>query len=724
MPDDAELLTEHVAGVLARHGIEADVAVLETVVDMLVADGARPGRPPAAGTILATHQVAAPRARDAVARRAWLRDTLGAPGPDRPDPPATASHPSSGPPILSVDASVAPVPGRAPVAFEVVLGPAPGLAEAWAGMDAGAVRSSAAGFVAGAWPGACRAVEAVAEGFAARASAHAASLGDGGDSFLDALHRSASAALAGFRPFRSSAAEALARILAETLERTVADHAGNVAADGFRARAGYHDYPALFPLARSMRRRLTLLLGPTNSGKTHRALAIATAAPSARVLSPLRLLALEHYEALRSAGMPSGMVTGEEAISVEGASHVAHTIETAPLHRRVAVAVVDEVQMLADPERGWAWTQAIVGMPAEHLVMTGSPDAEPLVAMVASWLGEPLEVVRLERLSPLRAIPEPVPMSDVGRGDALVAFARRDVHALREAVVGMGLTVATVYGALSPEVRRAEARRFREGEADVLVATDAIGMGLNIGPLRRVILTSASKYDGERQRRLHDHEVRQVAGRAGRYGMQDAGYAGVAEGLDPEVVAGPLRRAPKPIDRRRLLVRPSVEAVRLGVEAFGVDRLSPVLDRLVPLLVRDSDLLELSSLDDMLDAASLLDKVDLDAETAFHYAVSPLDRRQPPARAQFRRWAGEHAAGRAVPAPAPRGDDLESLESASRSLTLYLWLGRRFPETYPDAAGALAARAVADAAVETLLVETSGARVPRQGGRKRGRKAA
>ena len=140
-----------------------------------------------------------------------------------------------------------------------------------------------------------------------------------------------------------------------------------------------------------------------------------------------------------------------------------------------------------------------------------------------------------------------MPLEKVAPGDAVVAFSRRAVHENREVLVAAGHRVATIYGALSPEVRRAEAARFRTGEADVLVTTDAIGMGLNLGPLQRVVFSAVRKYDGVGERALTNSEIRQIAGRAGRYGHQEVGYVAACEETverlanDPRYFARPER---------------------------------------------------------------------------------------------------------------------------------------------------------------------------------------
>ncbi|HEY0521982.1 MAG TPA: hypothetical protein VGD08_01240, partial [Stellaceae bacterium] len=231
------------------------------------------------------------------------------------------------------------------------------------------------------------------------------------------------------------------------------------------AASGLREYLDAFPAARAMERRFIAYLGPTNSGKTHAAMTRLAAAATGRYLAPLRLLALEGYETLQERGVAVSLVTGEERLIDPAATHVASTVEMADFRTPIDCAVIDEVQLLQDEDRGWAWTVAVLGVPAREIVLCGSVDALPLIRRLAELSGSPLEVHRLERKNPLTVIPRPVRLGELQDGDAVIAFSRREVMQLRELILRGGRRVATVYGALTPEVRRAEARRFREGEA-------------------------------------------------------------------------------------------------------------------------------------------------------------------------------------------------------------------------------------------------------------------
>lgn len=278
-----------------------------------------------------------------------------------------------------------------------------------------------------------------------------------------------------------------------------------------------------YPLARTMHRHFVLHVGPTNSGKTHDALQALMAAQSGAYLGPLRLLAYEQFDRMNREGCPCSLLTGEERQEVPGARHVSSTVEMANFHSPIRVAVIDEAQMLSDANRGMHWTAAILGIPADEVHVCCAPHAERVVCELVALCDDELEVVRHERLVPLRLDRGGFRMvTGIRPGDALIVFSRRSVHLVAGDVMAAGLRPSLVYGALPYEVRHEEARRFDAGETDVVVATDAIGMGMNL-PIRRVVFVEQEKFDGHAVRRLRPEEVQQIAGRAGRFGRYDVG---------------------------------------------------------------------------------------------------------------------------------------------------------------------------------------------------------
>lgn len=273
-----------------------------------------------------------------------------------------------------------------------------------------------------------------------------------------------------------------------------------------------------FPLARGMRRRVVYHAGPTNSGKTHDALQRLAGAESGVYSGPLRLLAMEVFERLNAAGAYCSLRTGQEKTLVPFARHESVTAEMLRLDRVVDVAVVDEVQLMGDAERGWAWTRAVCGLPAAELHLCGDPSALPRVREICEATGDELTVVEHTRHTPLALEPGSLEgdLRRVQKGDAVVTFSRRDIFDTKALIEAhTGLKCAVVYGNLPPEMRSQQARLFNEpeGGADVLVASDAIGMGLNLN-IRRVVFLTASKYNAAARKvreracmREHEHAM-------------------------------------------------------------------------------------------------------------------------------------------------------------------------------------------------------------------------
>ncbi|RUS23097.1 LOW QUALITY PROTEIN: hypothetical protein BC937DRAFT_92399 [Endogone sp. FLAS-F59071] len=280
-----------------------------------------------------------------------------------------------------------------------------------------------------------------------------------------------------------------------------------------------------FPEARKVQRKIHLHVGPTNSGKTHAALTRLASASAGIYCGPLRLLAHEIYERMNARGIPCNLLTGEQRIEVSPTAPLtSSTVEMAKLNCDLDVAVVDEIQMIADRARGWAWTQALLGLRAQELHLCGEPSAVPLVMNIALTLGEEVEVHKYQRLTPLVLADSSLggTFENVRRGDCMVTFSRRDIFAAKKRVEQTtGLKCAVVYGNLPPETRALQAKLFNNPESgfDVLVASDAIGMGLNLN-IKRIVFETIDKYDGKNFRRIAPPQLRQIAGRAGRFGTQ------------------------------------------------------------------------------------------------------------------------------------------------------------------------------------------------------------
>lgn len=309
-------------------------------------------------------------------------------------------------------------------------------------------------------------------------------------------------------------------------------------------------YKEWFPEARSHKRKFYLHIGPTNSGKTHDALEALKKASAGVYLAPLRLLALEVGEDFRDEGIPCNIITGEDRNVQRGARITASTVEMMNPNKSYDIAVIDEAQMVGDLDRGGGWTSAILGVDADEIHVCLAPEGLVIVKKLIKSCFDEFTVIKHERKTTLAVQPHMVDLDKneldkeygpddgkgrktktmgVRRGDAIVCFSRAKVLQTAASLESMGIKTSIVYGALPWAVRRNEARKFREHETDVVVATDAIGMGLNL-PIHRVVFSEISKFDGEEIRQLTVGEIKQIAGRAGRMGLYDEGYVTVATG--------------------------------------------------------------------------------------------------------------------------------------------------------------------------------------------------
>ena len=481
-----------------------------------------------------------------------------------------------------------------------------------------------------------------------------------------------------------------------------------------------------YPAARAMRRQIHLHVGPTNSGKTYAAIQRLKAADSGVYCSPLRLLAWEVAEGLNNApdGVPCNLVTGQEKRASPGARHVACTVEMADVRRPRDVGVIDEAHLLGDPNRGYAFTRAIMGLPVRELHLCGDPAMVPLVETVAAELGDELVVNRYERLQKLAVLNKPLRrIKDVASGDCLVAFSRRAVHQLKKDVELMaGKRACVIYGSLPPEARARQAELFNDRERsgyDVLIASDAIGMGLNLS-IRRVIFTTMRKFDGENLRLLEPPEVKQIAGRAGRFGMGST--RGGATTLAKDQL--PLLRAAVEAPVVHLTVAsvaPTLDQIALYCEARPEMCLVEAL-RAFAEGARTSPHYSVRDADDMIQAATIVAHLPLSLEDHWMFAVSPCSAMDPTgagpkalatfATAFVERGRVSVRVIAAPPARAPRTQgELSILEQAHAAYDLYLWFSLRCPEAFPEHDLAQSLRQTCAAAIELGLQRSASSKL-------------
>lgn len=299
-----------------------------------------------------------------------------------------------------------------------------------------------------------------------------------------------------------------------------------------------------FPATRTIQRKVYLHVGPTNSGKTYHALQKLEQSETGIYAGPLRLLAHEVYSRLNNKGVSCALITGEEHRIPEDVESYMHscTVEMVPLNKVVDVAVIDEIQMIGDVDRGWAWTQAFLGVMAKEVHLCGEARVIPLIKDLCAATGDELIVREYQRLSPLQMERQSLKgdLKQLRKGDAVILFSRVQLHAMKKHIEQMtGKRCAIVYGSLPPETRTQQASLFNDpdNDYDFLVASDAVGMGLNLA-IKRIIFDTTLKSDGVSHKPLSIAHIKQIAGRAGRYKTaRDAATSSPPSPADGEAVS-------------------------------------------------------------------------------------------------------------------------------------------------------------------------------------------
>ena len=260
--------------------------------------------------------------------------------------------------------------------------------------------------------------------------------------------------------------------------------------------------------------KITAVLGPTNTGKTHLAIETMLSFDSGIIGFPLRLLAREVYEkVIKKISLDKvALITGEEKIIPPNAKYFLCTVESMPIDKLVDFVGVDEIQMCADHERGHIFTDRLLNMRGEKLTMLMGSNT---IKNIISKLDDDIEFINRERLSKLTYAGHKK-ISRINRKTAIIAFSAEEVYAIAELIRRQKGGAAVVMGSLSPKTRNAQVELYQSGDVDFLVATDAIGMGINMD-LDYVYFSNLKKFDGKKLRKLNLSEIGQIAGRAGRY---------------------------------------------------------------------------------------------------------------------------------------------------------------------------------------------------------------
>lgn len=438
--------------------------------------------------------------------------------------------------------------------------------------------------------------------------------------------------------------------------------------------------------ARQIKRKIIYHMGPTNSGKTYHAIEALSKAEKGCYLAPLRLLAAELYDTLNSKDCVTTLLTGEEVIERDGATHYSSTIEMARLGEFFDCCVIDEIQMITDKQRGWAWTRALVNIFADEIHLCGDASALDLVKVIVELCGDELEVREYTRMTELAVQKNKVVLADLQKSDALIVFSRRNALRYKRDLERLGYKVSIVYGRLSPEVRREQARKFDQGETDIMVSTDAIAMGMNL-PIRRIVFSTLSKFFNQQEHEITVSEIKQIAGRAGRYQRF------------PKGMVTCLNKVDEGIERIREALQMDLDQSTQCMVGPDLDIFNQVNNALVannlPKL-RLSEFLRLFNtmtfkkpffcvdMKEMIELAEIVEDADPNAQLTdaeiFGYACAPVNLGLME-HVQYYMWIlNKYVSGEGIPNEPIDYDsnDIDYLETSIKCVELYQWLSRHF----------------------------------------------
>jgi len=546
-------------------------------------------------------------------------------------------------------------------------------------------------------------------------------------------------------------------------------------------------------------------VGPTNSGKTHQALQALAAAKTGCYAGPLRLLAHEIWDRLNKGQIvPAGvtldssaaaddnggmdlldggahtkppvltkehnerfaracnLITGEEQRIVAEDALISCTVEMLQFNRFLDVAVVDEIQMIADPARGSSWTAAVLGLCAKEIHLCGEETAVEIVKDLVEETGDELIVNRYQRLTPLRVANRSLngDLKRIEKGDCVVSFSRSGIFALKKRIEdATNLRCAVAYGRLPPEIRSEQAALFNDPDSgfDVIVGSDAIGMGLNLyvsdtrpfrthhshshRKIKRIIFESSRKWDGKREVQLSTSQIKQIGGRAGRYGLHgDSSDGGIVTTLYPEDLPAvkaamdsdlpPISGAVLPIhydtyttvQQATLVDRPQFTNVLETISLFSRTR--------HPYIHSEN---EHRGVGEFINTASN----HLTMDDTMNWFLSPVSWRDDVAKAVATRFLEDHrmrlrvnltkvlrqvkllrvleTTYSAIEAQTKVSDPratLMTLETLHKSIILYMWMGQRMPIVFADLEEASELKEKTEKAMEFVLqVMTKGVSV-------------
>jgi ATP-dependent RNA helicase SUPV3L1/SUV3 len=441
--------------------------------------------------------------------------------------------------------------------------------------------------------------------------------------------------------------------------------------------------------ARRINRKIIYHMGPTNSGKTYHAIEALCQSKKGCYLAPLRLLASELFDTMNSKGVSTTLLTGEEVIEKPGATHYSATVEMAKVHEFYDCCVIDEIQMIADPQRGWAWTRALVNLSAPEVHICGDASVLELIQQILKLTGDTLEIKYYERMTELKVEPTMCNVRDLKKGDALIVFSRRSALKFKAELERQNFKVSIIYGMLNPEVRREQARKFDEGETDIMVSTDAIAMGMNL-PVRRIVFSAFSKFIDSREHPLTMSEIKQIAGRAGRYGRFPTGFVSCInqdknlEGL--RILSNSLYGELEP--RTHAMVGPDLEIfskVNRALEENNLRRLD--LSEFLRLFntMNFENPFFCVQLSEMIEITEMVEKLNENTNSLtegeiFGFACAPVNLGLVEHVEYYISIVSKYVHGNPITCQEidANSDDIDYLETAIKCVELYQWLARHF----------------------------------------------
>lgn len=482
-----------------------------------------------------------------------------------------------------------------------------------------------------------------------------------------------------------------------------------------------------FSETRKMKRHIIMHLGPTNSGKTYCALQKLKQAERGYYGGPLRLLAREVHDKFRNEGIRCNLLTGEEIIEDldsmgNKAGITSGTIEMIPLNTKFDVVVIDEIQMMADPDRGWAWTNALLGVQAKEVHVCGEPSTYNILKKIVKMTGDKLTLNEYDRLGKLNVEEKSLAHNykKLRKGDCLVAFSKKKILDLKLDIERRtNFKVAVIYGSLPPETRVQQANLFNSGEYDILVASDAIGMGLNLS-IDRIIFTTSKKFNGSEMIQLNDSQIKQIGGRAGRFKSnsntqtnkryskngyrnqnpdnKSVGYITAMDGRTLEVIRSGIEAPIK--DLNKVVIWPTDEICsQLMIRYPPGTKVSLLLRTLAKRLEQDeSGIFELSDLSNKLSAISMFEHMnDISFFDKLKLSTAPVkdtvlvkkafvDFCDTIARGETRGLLSykvpfHYLSYKYIP---DESVSLEKYESLYNIIILFFWLSNRYPEYFVD----------------------------------------